>query len=57
MLDAFTSAGFRVKGITEPRPLPEARDLHPDAFAHFSTAPGFLFFALEATPPAASSDY
>lgn len=48
MLDAFTSAGFRVTSITEPQPLPEARDLRPEGFAHLSTAPGFLFFALEA---------
>ncbi|MBP2366453.1 class I SAM-dependent methyltransferase [Pseudonocardia parietis] len=48
MLDAFMTAGFRVTRITEPQPIPEARDLHPRAFAHFSTAPGFLFFALEA---------
>lgn len=48
MLDAFTSAGFHVTSITEPQPLPEARDLHPETFAHFSTTPGFLFFTLEA---------
>lgn len=51
MLDAFASAGYRVTSITEPQPLPEARDLHPEGFAHFSTSPGFLFFALEAVPP------
>lgn len=50
MLDAFASAGFRLTSITEPQPLPEARDLHPEGFAHFSTAPGFLFFALETAP-------
>lgn len=50
MLSAFTAAGFRVTGITEPQPLPQARELHPDGFTHFSTAPGFLFFALEAAP-------
>lgn len=55
MLDAFTSAGFRVTSITEPQPLPEARDLYPEGFTHFSTAPGFLFFALEATPLATSN--
>lgn len=48
MLDAFRSAGFHVTSITEPRPLSEARDVHPEQFAHFSTSPGFLFFALEA---------
>ncbi|WP_193072413.1 class I SAM-dependent methyltransferase [Brevibacterium sp. FME37] len=49
MLNAFASAGFRLTSITEPQPLPEARELHPDGFAHFSAAPGFLFFALQAT--------
>jgi SAM-dependent methyltransferase len=48
MLDAFTAAGFRVTRITEPQPLPQARDLHPEGFARLSTTPGFLFFALEA---------
>ncbi|GAA4419664.1 class I SAM-dependent methyltransferase [Georgenia halophila] len=48
MLDAFASAGFRLTSISEPQPLPEARDLYPEAFAHLSTAPGFLFFTLEA---------
>lgn len=50
MLDAFTSAGFSVTSITEPQPLPEARELYPDGFDHFSSSPGFLFFALEASP-------
>ncbi|MGO3320210.1 MAG: class I SAM-dependent methyltransferase [Microbacterium gubbeenense] len=49
MLNAFASAGFRLTSITEPQPLPEAREVHPDGFAHFSAAPGFLFFALQAT--------
>ena len=50
MLDAFASADFHVTSITEPQPLPEARELHPEGFAHFSSSPGFLFFALEASP-------
>lgn len=48
MLDAFASAGFRVTRINEPQPAPEARELFPNDFAHVSTAPVFLFFALEA---------
>lgn len=48
MLDTFAVARFRLTSVTEPQPLPEAREAHPDGFAHFSTAPGFLFFALEA---------
>lgn len=47
MLDVFRSAGFRVTSITEPKPLPEARDIYPEGFAHLSTSPGFLFFALD----------
>lgn len=54
MLDAFTSAGFRLTSLREPQPLPEARGLYPKAFAHFSTAPCFLFFALEAGSSAAA---
>lgn len=52
MLDAFASAGFRLTNIAEPQPVPEARDLFPEGFRHLSTAPGFLFFALEAGLPA-----
>lgn len=54
MLDAFASAGFRLTSLREPPPLPEARELYPDAFAHFSTTPCFLFFVLEAGPSAAA---
>lgn len=50
MLDAFASADFRVTSITEPQPLQEAREVYPDGFDHFSTSPGFLFFALETSP-------
>lgn len=50
MLDAFASAGFHVTSITEPQPLPEARELYPDGYDHFSSSPGFLFLALEASP-------
>ncbi|UPK75596.1 class I SAM-dependent methyltransferase [Nocardioidaceae bacterium SCSIO 66511] len=56
MIEAFTSAGFRLVSITEPQPLPEARDLHLDGFTHFSTSPGFLFFALEAVRKPGSSE-
>lgn len=48
MLDAFTSAGFRLESITEPQPLPEARNLHPEGCDHLSTSPRFIFFTLEA---------
>lgn len=48
MLDEFASAGFRLTSITEPQPLTEARDLHPEDFARVTTSPCFLFFVLEA---------
>jgi SAM-dependent methyltransferase len=48
MTDAFTDAGFRITVISEPPPVPEARELFPEQFAALSTAPNFLFFLLEA---------
>ena len=54
MLDEFASAGFRLTSITEPQPLTEARDLHPEDFLRVTTSPCFLFFALEAVQ---SSDH
>lgn len=47
MLTDFAAAGFAVTSITEPAPLPEGRQVHPEGFDHFATAPGFLFFGLE----------
>lgn len=46
MTDAFTSAGFRISVISEPRPAPEGRDLDPDGFRLLSRSPSFLFFVL-----------
>ena len=48
MTDAFTAAGFRISVLSEPQPVPEARELFPDDFFLLSTAPSFLFFVLEA---------
>jgi hypothetical protein len=48
MTDAFAAAGFRISSISEPPPLPEARDLFPGEFAHYADAPNFLFFVLQA---------
>ncbi|MEU3479452.1 class I SAM-dependent methyltransferase [Streptomyces sp. NPDC033754] len=50
MIDAFTTAGFRLSVISEPQPDPAARELFPDAFPGLSTAPTFLFFVVEAPP-------
>jgi hypothetical protein len=46
--DAFTAAGFQVSVISEPQPVPAARELFPDEFRMLSTNPSFLFFVLHA---------
>jgi SAM-dependent methyltransferase len=56
MIDAFTTAGFRLSVITEPQPDPAARELFPDGFHDLSTKPNFLFFVVEVPAPAAGSD-
>ena len=48
MTDAFTQAGFRISVVSEPRPLPAARELFPDEFPVLTTSPNFLFFVLHA---------
>ena len=48
MTDAFTAAGFRISVISEPQPVPAARELFPDDFPLLATAPAFLFFVLQA---------
>jgi SAM-dependent methyltransferase len=48
MTDAFTTAGFRICVLSEPPPVPEARELFPEEFRMITTSPGFLFFVLHA---------
>ncbi|MDX3658873.1 class I SAM-dependent methyltransferase [Streptomyces sp. ID05-26A] len=48
MTDAFTAAGFGISRISEPQPLPQARELFPAEFAHYAGAPNFLFLVLQA---------
>jgi SAM-dependent methyltransferase len=48
MTDAFTAAGFRISVISEPQPVPAARELFPEEFPKLSTSPNFLFFVLHA---------
>ncbi|MFZ0214913.1 MAG: methyltransferase domain-containing protein [Candidatus Dormiibacterota bacterium] len=48
MWESFTTAGFTVETVREPRPLDEARERFPDAYRRLTTAPAFLFFALRA---------
>ncbi len=48
MTDAFTAAGFRISVISEPHPVPEARDLFPDELADRPSFLCFLFFVLHA---------
>ncbi|WP_076091076.1 hypothetical protein [Streptomyces sp. IMTB 2501] len=50
---AFTTAGFRLAVISEPRPDPAARELFPDGFRDLSTKPNFLFFVVEVPQSAA----
>ncbi|MCO5972937.1 class I SAM-dependent methyltransferase [Actinoallomurus soli] len=56
MIDALTTAGFRLSAISEPQPDPAARELFPDDFQDLSTKPCFLFFVVEVPPPATGSD-
>ncbi|MGW7435341.1 class I SAM-dependent methyltransferase [Streptomyces sp. NPDC054849] len=56
MIDAFTTAGFRLSVIGEPQPDPAARELFPDGFHDISTKPNFLFFVVEVPPSAGGSD-
>lgn len=48
MTDAFTAAGFRISVISEPHPVPAARELFPNDFDILDTFPSFLFFVLQA---------
>lgn len=47
MADAFTTAGFRISTISEPRLDPAGRQLFPDDFDTLSTKTIFLFFVVE----------
>ena len=48
MTAAFTGAGFRISVVSEPQPVPAARELFPDQFPVLTTNPNFLFFLLHA---------
>ncbi|UJW31879.1 class I SAM-dependent methyltransferase [Saccharothrix sp. AJ9571] len=48
MTDAFTAAGFRIAVISEPHPVPAAREEFPDDFHLLDTFPTFLFFVVQA---------
>jgi hypothetical protein len=56
MTGAFTTAGFRLAVISEPRPDPAARGLFPDDFHGLSTKTCFLIFVVEVPPSATGSD-
>ena len=45
MTAALAAAGFAIETITEPPPLPEARERFPADYKLLSTQPQFLFFA------------
>lgn len=42
----FADAGFVIERLVEPRPLPEAKVINPDAYEDLMTAPGFIAFRL-----------
>jgi hypothetical protein len=46
MIDAFTTASFRLTVISEPQPDPAARELFPDDFHDLSIKPSFLFLVV-----------
>ncbi len=48
MTSAFTAAGFRIAIISEPEPVPAARELFPDQLAAMPRFLAFLFFVLQA---------
>ena len=48
MTDAFTAAGFRISVISEPDPVPEARELFPEQLGATPSFLCFLFFVLHA---------
>jgi hypothetical protein len=49
MTGALTAAGFSLDRISEPRPVPAARELFaPADVTLFTTQPRFLFFMLSA---------
>jgi len=48
MIEAFTGAGFRIAGISEPEPDPAARELFPEVIAAKPRFLSFLFFVLQA---------
>lgn len=48
MTDAFAAAGFQTTTISEPWPVPAARELFPEDFRVLTTNPSFLFFVLRA---------
>jgi hypothetical protein len=52
MTDAFTAAGFRIPVISEPQPVPEAREIDPEGFRQLPANGCFLFFVLHAEPAA-----
>ena len=46
MFSAFDEAGFDVRAVSEPQPLPECRERDPDAWQRLTRRPHYLFFRL-----------
>jgi ubiquinone/menaquinone biosynthesis C-methylase UbiE len=48
MTDALTAGGFQLDVLSEPQPVPAARDLFPGDWVTLTTEPRFLFLAAHA---------
>jgi hypothetical protein len=48
MTDALTAGGFQLDVLSEPQPVPAAKDRFPDDWRVLTTEPRFLFFAAHA---------
>jgi hypothetical protein len=46
MVRAFDEAGYDVRVLREPQPLPECRKRFPDVWDRLTTKPHFVFFRL-----------
>jgi SAM-dependent methyltransferase len=46
MLDEIGAAGFGIRRLVEPRPLPEMARIHPETFDRLSREPAFLILDL-----------
>jgi ubiquinone/menaquinone biosynthesis C-methylase UbiE len=50
--DEFSTAGFLIERLVEPRPVPEMAVRDPESYARLEHAPAFIAFRLGPTPDA-----